>query len=153
MTAELSAPLRAFSDTLLAMRPELARHVAVVDSTIEIASPTGEHARRIVIWDEEGELGLAFGSWHTHGRVALACEQGAADELDAVMRVALAIVAGEMVIAQEIGGPHDGSELVFDLRAPEALLDELTSKLSPGRVRIASWSGADDREVSLDDLG
>ncbi|MCZ7686147.1 MAG: hypothetical protein M5U28_48265 [Sandaracinaceae bacterium] len=68
------------------------------------------------------------------------------------MEVALAIARDELVLVRDVGAGDDGPLGVLDLREPDALLDELTSRGSPGRVRIESWSGAADREVGLGDL-
>jgi len=40
----------------------------------------------------------------------------------------------------------------MDLRDPEALEEELTSRYSPGRAILKSWSGKEDREVGLENL-
>lgn len=55
-------------------------------------------------------------------------------------------------LVQDVGGEHDGSVVLLDLRDPEALADELTAPWSSGRARILTWSGRGDREVSLGDL-
>ena len=59
----------------------------------------------------------------------------------------------DFVLIFDVGGDHDGAAGVLDLRDPDALTHELTSKHSPGRLRIASWGGTRDRDYGLEDLG
>lgn len=157
MDLELLGPeLRAIAERVIAARPACTALVRVeVDRghpLVIFRSPTDEDARRMVLWDEDGDLGLEFGGWHTHGNIAC-WTRDAGDEVASLTAITLAIIDGELVTAVDVGGAHDGSLTTLDLAEPDALLEALTSRFSPGRMRIETWSGTGDREVSLEDVG
>lgn len=115
------------------------------DLLVEIPSPTMEPDRQLVIWMEGGiEPSVAFGGWHTHA--------GLWDGEDGIIDLVKAILADQFVLVHDVGGEHSGNCGVVDLRIPDALMEELTSKYSPGRLGIRSWSGRGDREVGVQDL-
>ncbi len=75
-------------------------------------------------------------------------EEGFADIVDFIG----AMMDDQLLIIEEVGGPYDGHAKWFDMREPDALEDYLTDPLHSGRVRLKSWSGKADREVSADTL-
>jgi len=119
---------------------------------IDLPSPAGDDERRLGIWiDETGEPSVGFGAWHTHESVWIADSQIRKNNSDLIDLVE-AIISDNFVLIQDIGGEYDGSWGVLDLRAEGAIEEELTSKYSPGRIRIISWSGNGDRELGIEDL-
>ena len=107
---------------------------------IELHSPTGDASRALFVWiDETGVPSVEFGAWHTH------------DDVAPIVDIIGAILRDQLVLVSDVGGQYPGHTGVLDLRVPDALVEELTSKWSPGRVRIKSWSGKIDREVGVDD--
>ena len=93
----------------------------------------------------------AFGGWHTHENV-----WGAGLE-DRVARAALldligGILADRFVACEDVGGIRHGFATILDLSEDSGLLDLLTSRHAPDRMRLRSWTGQHDREVSLTDL-
>ena len=99
---------------------------------------------------EDGEPSVEFGDWHTHATVWGADRPG--QECSAIIDLIQAILADEFVLIEDVGGEHSGPTSVLDRRNKDDVLDELTSKWSPGRVRMKSWTGAVDKEVGLEDL-
>jgi hypothetical protein len=89
-------------------------------------SPTGDDTRTIHVWME--------------------------DDDDAIVDAVTRVMTGELVLVRDVGGKHDGHEDAIDLREPDALIEELTSRYSPGRAIVRTWSGAGDRVIGLDDL-
>ena len=158
--SRLAGPSKLFASRLLHRLPELETHARMKPSSepdefdlwLEIPSPSGDPKRKVVMWMEEGvEPSLGFGEWHSHAGV----ERPGGDlpeQADAIIDLIRAILADQVVLIYDIGGEHDGSWGLIDLRDQDALLEELTSKYSPGRVKIRTWSGRDDREVGLEDL-
>ncbi|MCY3002414.1 MAG: hypothetical protein NTV21_11480 [Planctomycetota bacterium] len=148
--AKLSPESRQFATRLFAAVPQAEpcsrmEGRAHADLLVEIPSPTGDPDRRLVIWMEGGdEPSVGFGEWHTH--------DGLWGGDDAMVELVKAILADQFVLAHDIGGTHPGSCGGLDLRDPNALVEELTSRHSPGRVRLWTWSGRGDREVGLQDL-
>jgi hypothetical protein len=63
------------------------------------------------------------------------------------------IVDGEIVPSDDRDGRNDGAGDILDLREPGAVLDELTRRGAPKSLRIRTWSGRGDRDLSLSDLG
>jgi len=117
--------LRDETNAWKASEPEAPDHVLV-----QIASPTGDAGRSVTIWLDDGEPSVEFGPWHTHSTVWGADKSG--DQWDAIIDLIEAIFADEFVLVQDVGGDHDGSTGVLDRRTKHALIDELTSKWSPG---------------------
>lgn len=152
----LGPELRAIVDRVVAARPVCADLVGVRAvrgaTALVIRSPTGETARDVVLWNDAGDLGVQVYGWHTHGSLAR-WTRDAGDEVSSLVAIVLAVVDGEIVDAVHIGGPGDGSGGMLDLVEPGALADELTSPWSAGRIRVRTWSGRGDRELSLDELG
>ena len=120
------------------------------DLVIDLASPTGDDKRKLRIWvDETGEPSIGFGDWHTHENVLTADSQIRNNNSDLIDLIE-AIITDNFVLIQDIGGKHDGFLGVLDLKSEGAIEEELTSKYSPGRIRIISWSGNGDRELSIE---
>jgi hypothetical protein len=111
------------------------------DLLVEIPSPTGDPERQVTIWMEGGdEPSVEFGDWHTHAGLQVN---------DDVIDLVKGILADQFVLACYVGGEHSGRCEVIDLRVPDALVEELTSQYSPGRVKLRTWSGKGDREVGV----
>lgn len=148
----------ALEDLLLAIeraRPSLASRIVREPgaASARVTSPR-EASRDVLLWVDPGDdLGLGFGrGWHTHGNIADWHRPGHATEIDTLVAVVLAIVDGEIVLARELGGPYDGHETILDHGEPDALLEALTCKNAPARLRLLAWSGEGDREVSIAEL-
>lgn len=153
----LSEAVRAIARALISPRPELEASMTVQPDghgrdMLHIASPTGDPEHAIGVWDDHGDLGLEFGPWHTHGNIAHWHAPDASGEIAALVDIALRIVTDEMVVVRHLGGLHHDSKGLLDLRERDALLDELTRRRAPDRLRIETWSGTGDREVALADL-
>lgn len=148
--AKLSPASRQFATRLFTAVPQAEpcsrmEGRAHADLLVEIPSPTGDPDRRLSIWMEGGdEPSVGFGEWHTH--------DGLWPGDDAMVELVKAILADQFVLTHDVGGTHPGSCEGLDLRDPNALVEELTSRHSPGRVRLRTWSGRGDREVGLQDL-
>jgi hypothetical protein len=119
---------------------------------LNLDSPTGDATRRLGVWiDESGVPSIGFGEWHSHGDVLSDGHSGSA-QVDAIADLLGAILRDKFVLIMDLGGAHPGHTSVLDLRIRDALPQELTSKFSPGRILIKSWSGKADGEVGLDEL-
>ena len=149
--AEKSGALARIAACLLKEAPSLACRLELEDDVLWIRSPH-DAALDVRVWDDEGDLGLEFGPWHTHGNIA-DWTRGEEDEVACLVAIALAVVDGEIVVIVELGGPFGDGVNILDLTEEEALLELLTQRGGPDRVRIRSWSGKECREISLDSLG
>jgi hypothetical protein len=120
---------------------------------IRVDSPAGSD-RNVTMWMESGdEPSLAFGTggWHTHNEYTREVEPGLY-RAESLLDVLQAILGDEFVVLEEPDAAPRPFSSVLDLRGPSALLDELTSPHCSKRVRLKSFTGRRDREVSLDDL-
>ncbi len=120
---------------------------------IRIDSPAGSD-RNVTIWMECGdEPSLAFGTagWHTHNDYTREIEPGLYCD-ESLLDLLEAILGDKFVLFEEPEAEPRPFSSVLDLREPNALLDELTSPDCSTRVRIKTFTGRSDREVSLDDL-
>ncbi len=130
----------------------------IVDATggpcrlyVEAPSPTGDAHRRMGVWvDESDEPGVGFGPTHTHASVWAV--EHKRDPADGIIDLAKAILTDRVVLLVEAAGPWRGHAEWIDLGRRDALLTALTDRYASGRAAILSWSGAADRDVSLDDL-
>lgn len=156
----LGATSRALATALFAAFPAARDSAHMVDGAeadgyspeIALDSPTCDPGRRLGVWlDESGIPSVDFGTWHTHGDV-LSGDSSLPRRVRAVSDIVAAILADQLVLIVDVGGEYSGHTSVLDLREPDALEDELTSRYSPGCLRIQSWSGRLDREVGLSDL-
>jgi len=86
-----------------------------------------------------------------HGNIAHWTRE-ADDEESALVAIVRAIVDGELVIAVDLGGTYDGASGLLDLREPGVVVDELTRRGAPDGLRVRTWSGRGDRDVSLGEL-
>ena len=116
---------------------------------VEATSPTGDSERTLFLWIEKGEPSVAFGAWHTHSGLTTEVQNEAFEKFIDLIR---AILVDSFVLCYDVGGEYDGHCGVLDLRDAEALTEEITSKDSPGKVNIRSWSGSADRQVSVDNI-
>lgn len=148
---ELTDVSRDFARRFLARFPALSSSCSVETFAgvpgkhlrIHIDSPAGSD-RDVTIWMLNGtEPSLGFGNWHTHED--LHCEESLLDLLDAILR-------DQFVVCEDPDATPQPFSDVLDLREPDALLEELTWPRRGNRVRLATFSGRGDREVTLDDL-
>lgn len=144
-------------DALLALRPELEGELhAQRDNAgrnqlvMTLLSPRGDHELRL--WMDDGEPSVAFGGWHTHASVWAATHASDDNECQAIADLVDAILTDRVVLLAELGGEHGEFCEAIDLREEDAIPAALTSKYATGRARVLSWTGATDREWSLDDL-
>ena len=149
--AEKSATLARIAASLLKDKPALASQLRLEDGVLSIRSPH-DAALDVRLWDDEGDLGLTFGPWHTHGNIA-AWTRAGADEVACLVAITLAVVDGEIVLADELGGPFGSGANILDLSEEDALLELLTQRGGPDRVHIRTWSGEGNHEISRDSLG
>ena len=113
---------------------------------VAIPSPTGDPRRAVSIRLDERQIPtLEFGAWHTHADLW-------DGDLRSGIRKMLAylerIIDGEVVLA---GAPTVGDGLPFrviDLGDRDEVPDELTSPVVPKNMKLLSWSGAQDAELS-----
>ena len=119
---------------------------------VVIDSPTGNEYLQIALWMCDKDLSVSFGSWHTHVEhdKRVSEEQYENESIEDVVK---AIIRDEFVISEDVGGEYSGHKGGLDLRYEEAILEEITSKYSPGHIRISSWGGTQDGEYSLSKSG
>ena len=158
--SRITGESRRFAADLFARLPELRQHAAMERQhdhdtwtlVVTVPAASGDSRSELVIWVEGGDdPSVAFGGWHTHENVWGAGTQDGA-ERGALLDLIAGILADRFVTCEDVGGVGDGTVTILDLSAHDALLEELTSKYSPGRARLRSWSGRLDREVGLEDL-
>ena len=156
----ITSESRRFATDLFARFPELRRHAAMEPLpggdhwtlVVKVSAPSGDPRSELVVWVDGGDdPSVAFGGWHTHENVWGATSEDGA-ERETLLDLVAGILADRFVICEDVGGVGNGSVTILDLLEPDALLDELTGKHSPGRARLHSWSGRLDREVGLEDL-
>src|SRR5579884_1741602 len=116
---------------------------------VEAPSPTGDPNRTLVVWMEDGEPSLGFGDWHTHAGLFGEIRGAGCDGLLATAR---AIYSDQFVLCYQVCGEDDEHCGVIDLRDPDALADELTSKGASGALDLRSWGGSADGRVTLNSL-
>lgn len=150
----LGAVSRRLAEAVFSSLPQLRRHARVVRSgesdglslSLVVPSPTGDPDRTLVVWvDEAATPSVGFGPSHAH-------EHGDEDGIAATVDRATAILLGQVLIIEDVGGAYPGHGSWIDLRDPDALEEELTSPYSPGSALLKSWSGEADRQVSTDSL-
>jgi hypothetical protein len=158
--SRITGESRRFAADLFARFPDLRRHAGMERQqdhdtwtlVVTVPAPSGDPRSELVIWVDGGDdPSVAFGGWHTHENVWSA-GTGAGAERRALLDLIAGILADRFVICEDVGGVGDGTATILDLSVHDALLEELTSKYSPGRARLRSWSGRLDREVGLEDL-
>lgn len=156
----ITSESRRFAAELFARFPDLRRYAAMErvqgqeswTLVVMVPAPSGDHQAEMVIWVEGGDdPSVGFGNWHTHENV-WGADTKEGGERAALLDLIEGIMADRFVICEDVGGVGDKIATILDLSADDALLEEITSKYCPGRVRLRSWSGRLDREVSLDDL-
>jgi hypothetical protein len=120
--------------------------IVTVPSPTEDSSREEDTGREFVIWvDDTGTPSIGFGADHTHENIE-------EDGMAAIIDRAKAILEDKLLIMEDIGGEYPGPFSWMDLRDPEALAEELTSRYSSGQVSLKSWSGNADCQIGLDDL-
>ena len=99
------------------------------------------------------EPSLAFGNrgWHTHEDHVRFVAPGECWE-ESPVSLLDAILHDQFVLFQESGEDPAAFGSALDLRNPTALLVELTSPHCGDRIRIKTFTGNGDREVSVADI-
>jgi len=67
-----------------------------------------------------------------------------------IIEIVEAIFEDKFVLLEDVGGEYEGHQDILDLRIKDSLEDALTSPYSPKRLKIKSWSGKIDREISVE---
>lgn len=120
---------------------------------IRIVSPAGED-RNVTIWMEGGdEPSLAFGSggWHTHDDFTRQLGPNLYQD-ESLFDLLEAILDDQFVVFEEPDAEPRPFRSVLDLRAPNAVIEEITNPHCSDRFLIKTFSGRGDREVSLADF-
>ncbi|MDB4927733.1 MAG: hypothetical protein JWM10_217 [Myxococcaceae bacterium] len=117
---------------------------------VKVPALSGDPDARLVVWVEDGgEPGLAFGGWHTHASV-WAAEPRESSQSNDLLDLVAGIFSERFIGCQDVGGTAPGSATILDLAVEDAVLNEITSEYSPGRVRLLSWAGRCDGSIGLD---
>jgi hypothetical protein len=164
---------RLFAEELFERFPEFRRYATMERQSgdeswnlvVVVPAPSGDPKTDMTVWVQKGdppEPSVEFGMWHTHESVwaeivwyrGIKWGESIYSESDRskLLNLIAGILAERFILCEDIGGVGDGSVGILDLSREDAILEELTSKYSPGRVRLRSWTGRLDREMSLDDL-
>ncbi len=131
---------------LLFARAEPAKEPGGLSLHIDVQAPTRDPGRPFVIWvDDRGAPSIGFGPDHYH---EYDDDEGIAELID----WADAILNDEVVVIEPADPSHPWRAHWIDLREPDELEDTMTMPGSPDRVRLKSWSGNADREVSIESL-
>jgi len=133
-------PARSVSVVSMESRPEGAESIVIA-----IPSPTGDNRRAISIWlDEKLVPTLEFGAWHTHADL---WDKDLRSGLQMMLAYLKRITDGEILLAESptVAG---GLFRVIDVCDREEVLEELTSPHNLPSMRLLSWSGAEDRDLS-----
>jgi hypothetical protein len=141
--------MRRLAERLLRERPEvrsllvIAPNVHRIERSFVVRSPTKDPERQVVLWSDDGEPSLGFGSFHTHASVW----EWNGKTIEGLL---LAILGDQIVLASD---PEDGHTALVDLADAGDLVELLTSRHWSDRAQLCSWSGAADREVSVESFG
>lgn len=113
---------------------------------IKVAAPGSNPDLQIIIWvDEVATPSFEFGPTHCH-------ETPDSEGYRVVVDRLRSVFADQLVAVYKLDGPCAGRGTWLNLSVPEELLDLLTDPWSATKVRIESWTGKADREISLADL-
>ncbi len=119
---------------------------------VTIPAPSGDPKAGLTLWVDNGiEPSLEFGDWHTHANLWTIDAEDKWQNME-ILDLVKAILGDRIILCEDVGGTSDGYPTIIDLAVKDALLDELTSKYSPGRARLRSWSGHLDRLVDISNL-
>ena len=150
---------RVFARVLFARYPDLQAHAVMEREAgreqwslvVKVPAPSGESDAELVVWVEDGgEPSVAFGGWHTHATV-WAAEDSEGSEHHQLLQLVAGILCDRFIACQDVGGIAPGSATILDLAVADAVLEELTSKYSAGKVRLISWTGSCDGIIGLGD--
>jgi hypothetical protein len=133
-------PDRRVSNVTMELRPDGSASIVIA-----IPSPTGDSRRAISIWlDEKLVPTLEFGAWHTHADL---WNRDLPTGVQLMLAYLERITDGEILLAESptVAG---GLFRVVDVCDREEILEELTSPHNPPGMRLLSWSGAEDGELS-----
>jgi hypothetical protein len=120
---------------------------------VTIPAPSGDPKAQLTLWVDNGiEPSLEFGYWHTHGGLWRVDAENFWQHTS-ILDLVEAILSDRIILCEDVGVICDGFiTTIIDLAVKDALLDELTSKYSPGRAHLRSWSGRLDRLVDITNL-
>jgi hypothetical protein len=108
---------------------------------VTVPAPSGDPSSELLVWMEGGDdPSVEFGKWHTH------------DSFSGIFDIISGILADRYVVCEDISNEKYPGATILDLSVEDALLEQLTSKYSPGKAWLRSWSGRLDREVTLENI-
>jgi hypothetical protein len=100
--------------------------------------------------DDEFDLSIEYFGWHCHVSVSLEIEEGYYQEWDILDGLQM-IVSGDIVGFYESPNFDRPMGILF-LRSKYQLENEITSKYSTGRIRLASWDGTKDLDLDTENF-
>ena len=107
---------------------------------IKKQAPSGAPGSELVIWFEGADdLSMAFARWHMHGD-----DDEILDDLEGLL-------SDRVVVCEDLG-LESWRNYLLDLSCDDAVLSCLSGDDAPPRIRLTSWSGSHDRELTLEDL-
>ncbi|HRK06768.1 MAG TPA: hypothetical protein PLZ57_03275 [Pseudobdellovibrionaceae bacterium] len=169
LTAERLKPIsKAFLDEFLAWKPEWQKHCEFEQSEsnqidgecdlyIRLPSPHGDPNLEIQVFfvNDGSEPSLSFGNWHAHNEVVISTTEFEYVELSIFTALQL-MVMGDIAISTSLttnspislafGPQHEIVYLPLRWSIEEALQD------AGGRIRVQTWDGRIDQEVSLETI-
>ena len=124
--------------------PELVQHEG--SDSIYFPSPVARSKLSFWIWiDDENEVSITFGDWHTHGSVASAQNDNPEDPILAIAR---GILDSRFVIAIDGDGDHAGFSTVVWIDDSDAVAELFAKPWSPDTIHIRSWDGSIDSTIT-----
>lgn len=150
LLAERSQALARIARCILDEAPSLASQLRVEDGVLSLRSPH-DAALDVRLWDDAGDLGLAFGPWHTHGNIAAWTRAGRTKSHPSSPSCLRSWMPSELVSDDDL--PFGDGVNILDLSEEDALPELLTQRGGPDRVRIRTWSGEENREIVRESLG
>jgi len=144
--------LENFLDSLEAMFPGarglassgLVKHEG--SDSIFFPSPSNHRKLSFWIWiDDENDLSITFGDWHTHASVASALD-GSGDA--SIIAIACGILQSRFVVAIDSDGDHAGFSTVVWVDDAEAIAEMFANPWSPTVIKLYSWDGSIDTAIT-----
>ena len=143
---------RRFLDSLEALRPgsqclaapEFVQH----EGTDSIFFPSPANRRKLSFWiwiDDENEMSITFGDWHTHASVESETES-LADE--SIVSIARGILDSRFVVAIDGDGKHTGFSTVVWINDHRAVAEMFAQSWSPTKIHLRSWDGSIDTAIT-----
>ncbi len=143
---------RRFLDSLEALRPgsqclaapEFVQHEG--KDSIFFPSPANRRKLSFWIWiDDENEMSITFGDWHTHASVESETESLAEE---AIVSIARGILDSRFVVAIDGDGEHTGFSTVVWINDHRAVAEMFAQSWSPTRIHLRSWDGSIDTAIT-----